>query len=82
LNHEVGDDAVEDGVVVVAAADEGGEIVAGLWGVGGVQLKSERTLEIGQYRVYNWRIWGRTIVVSSTIFVVMIACCCIKAYSR
>jgi hypothetical protein len=51
LNHEVGDDAVEDGVVIVAATDEGGEIVAGLWGVRGVQLKNERALQLVSWSV-------------------------------
>lgn len=44
LDHKVGNDAVEDGVVIVAATDKGGKIVAGLWGVRSVQLKNERTL--------------------------------------
>lgn len=45
LNHEVGDDAVEDGAVVVAAADEGGEVVAGLGGVRCVEFEGEGALE-------------------------------------
>lgn len=46
LDHEVRDDAMEDGVIVVAATDEGGEIVACLGSVSGVQLKRERTLQL------------------------------------
>lgn len=47
LDHEVGDDAVEDGGVVVAAADEGGEVLAGLGGVGGVEFDGEGALLCG-----------------------------------
>ncbi|OAQ86149.1 hypothetical protein VFPBJ_00189 [Purpureocillium lilacinum] len=41
LHHEVGDDAVEDGRRVVAAADERGEVVARLGGVRGVELERD-----------------------------------------
>jgi hypothetical protein len=37
---------VEDGVIVVAATDEGGEVVACFGSVGGVELKSERALSL------------------------------------
>lgn len=46
LDHEVGDDAVEDGVGVVAALDEGGEVGAGLGGVGGVQFEGYGALYV------------------------------------
>jgi hypothetical protein len=44
LDHEVGDDAVEDCGGVVAAADEGGEVGAGFGGVGGVELEGDGAL--------------------------------------
>lgn len=44
LDHEVGDDAVEDGVVVVAAAGELGEVLAGFGGVGGVEFDGDGAL--------------------------------------
>lgn len=44
LDHEVGDDAVEDGVVEVAAAGERRKVFASLGGVVGVQLDGERAL--------------------------------------
>lgn len=39
LDHEVGDDAVEGGVVVVGAGAEGGEVLAGFGGVGCVEFE-------------------------------------------
>ena len=45
LGHEVGDDAVEDGIGIVAAADEGGKVIACLGGVGGVQLDGDGALD-------------------------------------
>lgn len=45
LDHEVGNDAVEDGAVVVAAADERREVVARLGRVGRVELEGEGALE-------------------------------------
>lgn len=41
LDHEAGDYSVEDGVGVVAAGDEGGEVLAGLEGVRGLFSKDE-----------------------------------------
>lgn len=46
LDHEVGNDAVEDGAVVVAAADERREVVARLGRVGRVELEGEGALEV------------------------------------
>lgn len=48
LDHEVGNDAVEDGGGVVAATDEGGEVVAGLGGVSGVELDGDGALWVRQ----------------------------------
>ena len=44
LHHEVRDDAVEDGAVVVAAGGELGEVLAGLGGVGCVELDGDGAL--------------------------------------
>ena len=44
LGHEAGDYAVEDGRGVVATADEGGEVLAGLGGVGRIELEGYGTL--------------------------------------
>lgn len=78
LDHEVGDDAVDDGRVVVAALGEGDKVCAGLGGVGGVELEDDGAL--------SWGFWlasrvcaggvrgsGGTIEVSRDTLVVMIA---------
>lgn len=44
LDHEVWDDAVEDCGGEVAAAGEGGEVVAGFGGVGCVELEGDCAL--------------------------------------
>lgn len=44
LDHEVGDDAVEDGRGVVAALDEGGEVLGCPGGVRGVELEGDGAL--------------------------------------
>lgn len=44
LDHEVWDDAVEDCGGEVAAAGEAGEVVAGFWGVGCVELEGDCAL--------------------------------------
>ena len=72
LNHEVGDDAVEDGLVVVAAANQRGEVFARLGGVAGVELDGESTL-----RWLAWvleRLWysGRLTIEVSRLIVVAI----------
>lgn len=41
LDHEVGDDAVEDGAIIVIARGESREVLAGLGCVGGVELDSD-----------------------------------------
>lgn len=46
LDHKVLDDAVEDGVVVVAALCEGGEVLARLGRVLVVQLHEDRALPV------------------------------------
>lgn len=74
LDHEVGNDAVEDCVVEVAAAGERSEVFACLWGVVGVQLHGERALLVAECE-YVYGIGGgggRTIVVSSVTFVVIV----------
>lgn len=44
LEHEVGNDAVEEERVVVAAFGEGLEVLAGFWGVFGVELDGDGAL--------------------------------------
>lgn len=46
LDHEVRDDAVEDCGGEVAAAGEGGEVVAGFGGLGGVEFEGDCALFI------------------------------------
>ncbi len=57
LEHEVGDYAVKEEVVVVAAGGEGGEVFAGLRG-GEVRYRIGR----GMWRREMWHLWGMVVV--------------------
>ena len=65
LYHEVGNNAMEDDIVVVASLGEGREVLAGFGSMVVVEFDNDRTLQVvsGQYTLH---VQNLTIVVSST----------------
>lgn len=71
LEHEVGNDAMEDDVGVVVSSAKGGEVFAGFGGMGGVELEGYGTLVVVSCSE-RCQGDGHTIVVSSTTSVAML----------